>query len=229
MKWFVNQLPFYQYSLEQSHLVQLIRIVALKSMSTTGDIERANTRAVPVPKSSGASAGARQAQRYGKALFRRMIRLAKERNHKLIVVTTGWHKFAPADANEPTVAFMAIAEDFFRENGIALHDISRAVHGHAGFGASNISIVNDGHPNEQGAQIIADEAWRALVSYLQKSIAQMFGERSVGTSEVLRGNRFGLESVLQASPECRRCETVRKMKVAIACLFARATTQNRFT
>jgi lysophospholipase L1-like esterase len=166
LKLFLNDFFLYETLLEHSHLVQLARSVLLAQRRRVEDAEQLKFDGVPIPTSKGTPASAEQARRLGMALFGRLIQLSRKRNHKLIVLTTGWHRFAETDASEPTAAFIAVAPQFFRESNIEFHDISDAVFELAAGSTAGITIANDGHPNEEGARIIAEAAWKVLAPLL---------------------------------------------------------------
>src|SRR5262249_14232968 len=114
LKQFLNDFFLYETLLEHSHLVQRARSVVLTQRQRVEQehAEQLEVDGVPIPTSKGTPASAEQARRLGKALFGRLIQLSRKRNHKLIVLTTGWHRFAKTDTNEPTAAFMAVAPQF---------------------------------------------------------------------------------------------------------------------
>jgi hypothetical protein len=94
--------------------------------------------------------------------FRHLFELARDRDHKVIVLTTGWHKFGQPNPAEPTAAFMRIADQFFEENGIYFFDLSDEVYRQSHGTLAKIIIEGDFHPNESGARLISDVAWAAL-------------------------------------------------------------------
>ena len=166
LKSFMNSLPGYQYALEHSHLFQLMRVVALSQSRSELVREPGEFNASPVPRSVANTTRVDDSTRLAKALFLHLSRLARERQHKLIVLTTGWHKFGPDAPNEPTAAFMEIADQFFNENAIQFVDLSDEVYRRANGTTEDIIIKNDGHPNEQGALLISEVTWGVLSKLL---------------------------------------------------------------
>jgi hypothetical protein len=82
--------------------------------------------AIVIPRSIPDAASVESSTRTAKALFRHLFGLARDRDHKVIVRTTGWHKFGQPNPAEPTAAFMRIADQF--ENGIYFFDLSDEVY-----------------------------------------------------------------------------------------------------
>jgi hypothetical protein len=153
LKSTLKELPLFQAGLENSHLMQLARRAVLnKGVSAAGP-----ELAIPASMDSDPNV----ARAFGTLLFTRLSRLTKERGSRLVVVTTGWHRFG-TNPNEPTAAFISTAATLFRKLGVPYFDISDRVYERTGGSLTPISIAGDGHPNELGAEIIAEEAWRVL-------------------------------------------------------------------
>jgi hypothetical protein len=153
LKSVLKELPLFQAGLENSHLMQLARQAVLnKGVSAARPV-----LAIPASMDSDPNV----ARAFGTLLFTRLSRLAKERGSRLVVVTTGWHRFS-TNPKEPTAAFMSIAAALFRQLNVPYFDISDRVYERAGGSLTAISIAGDGHPNELGARLIAEEAWRVL-------------------------------------------------------------------
>lgn len=167
LKTVLNGIPFYDEALERSHLMQLLRRAVLRHTAPQAFARDGGHAPVPGSAENGPATGDKGRQ-LGEALFSRLIQLSHERNQRLLVLTTGWHRFKAASPHEPTSAFMAGARDFFRDRNIAFHDISDAVYERAGGTTSEIAIPGDGHPNEKGAQIIAEESWKVLSGLLSE-------------------------------------------------------------
>ncbi|MEO8315179.1 MAG: hypothetical protein ABI645_10325 [Pseudomonadota bacterium] len=165
LKRIVNSIPLYQIALENSHVLQLLRVVVLGSRHSESTGLPTEYDATPIPLSIGNDSEV--STQLAKELFRRMFRLSRERRHKLIVLTTGWHKFKAFEPSEPTAAFMKIADQFFRENGIHFTDLSPEVYEMSQGRVGSISIKNDGHPDEFGARLISCAAWGVLSNALK--------------------------------------------------------------
>jgi lysophospholipase L1-like esterase len=157
LKVLLNGLPGYQWLLEHSHLVQLLRNQAelLKKKSS-----RPERRPVSLgPGSANDVEDARRGKALGGALFQRLGAWCKERNVKLLVATTGWHKPPYADSSEPTEAFMSGADSLFSVLAVPFSDPSTNLRQRIGGDADKYIIQGDGHPNEAGAALIAEYAF----------------------------------------------------------------------
>ena len=164
LKVLLNGLPGYQWLLEHSHLVQLLRNQAER-------LRREPSGTVPRPESLGPgsekdSEAARRGKALGAALFRRLGAWCRERNVKLLVATTGWHKPPYADSSEPTKAFMSGAESLFSGLSVPFSDPSADLRRRMGGDSDKYIIHGDGHPNEAGAALIADYAFPFLEAHL---------------------------------------------------------------
>jgi hypothetical protein len=160
----MNGLPGYQWMLEHSHLVQLVRNqIELISKKPS---RRTQTPPSPGPDSAQAVESARRAKALGEALFRRLSAWCKERNVYLMVATTGWHKPPYADSLEPTRVFMSGAESFFSDLGVPFSDPSNVLRQRMGGDSGKYTIQGDGHPNEAGAALIAEHALPFVKSQL---------------------------------------------------------------
>jgi GDSL-like Lipase/Acylhydrolase family len=165
LKSFMNALPFYEFAIERSHLLQLMRFVAtmgIRPGAAPAELSSQWENAIVIPRSIPDAASVDSSTRMAKALFRHLFELARDRDHKVIVLTTGWHKFGQPNPAEPTAAFMRIADQFFEENGIYFFDLSDEVYRQSHGTLAKIIIEGDFHPNESGARLISDVAWAAL-------------------------------------------------------------------
>ena len=122
LKAVLNEIPFYGWVLEHSHLVQLIRqgILRIKYPASSEETGVApGHRADPVARGHAIS--------LGQALFRRLAEWCQLRGTTLVVTTTGWHQepyVVAQPADEPTRAFMSEAKVFFAAEGIPFYDPS---------------------------------------------------------------------------------------------------------
>ncbi|HJQ34802.1 MAG TPA: SGNH/GDSL hydrolase family protein [Pyrinomonadaceae bacterium] len=153
-KVLLNDLPGYQWLLEHSHLVQLLR-------NESESLRRKNSGAGQRPQSLGPGSeqnaeAARRGKALGAALFRRLGEWCRGRNVKLLVTTTGWHKPPYADSTEPTRAFMSGARTLFSELSVPFQDPSGDLRARMDGDADKYIIQGDGHPNEAGAALIAE-------------------------------------------------------------------------
>ncbi|MGU3496268.1 SGNH/GDSL hydrolase family protein [Xanthobacteraceae bacterium A53D] len=156
----LNALPFYNFVLEHSHLLALMRSV----------IQPVNERPgfVPdkmFPNSEMADATQRKdAVARGQALFRRLKDASDACGARLVVLYTGWEDPALASGDrDPTMLFLREAPAFFARNGIAYHDLSRTREMSAVIAnRPDYFIPADWHPNAQGADAIFRAAARTL-------------------------------------------------------------------
>lgn len=169
-KQFFNNLPFYQWFLEHSHLVQFFRVrFMIYFQRKHGDSRFID---MVVPASPDLATDPSWAQAYGRALFRRMKKLCDSRNVKLFVITTGFH-FMHHDSGkevDPTAAFMQEAKNIFKQEGILFKDISLEMQSAIGNNIEAFVIADDGHPNEAAHKLIAQNAWAWLGTKLHAVI-----------------------------------------------------------
>lgn len=159
-KRLVNHLPFYQWLLEHSHLVQFLRVRFLVYFQERhGD---ARFEEMIIPASNELQIQPDFARAYGHALFRRMQKWCSAHGAKLLVLTTGFHFLQKENPTEPTVAFMSQADEIFRHEAIPFKDISPAVERVVEGNLDSFIIPADGHPNASANRLIAELAWSWL-------------------------------------------------------------------
>lgn len=147
MKLLLNALPGYDWMLEHSHLAQLLR---------GGLHTPARNAEVPAPVRASA-AEQENAVRLAQALFLRLDEWCDAHGAKLLVTTTGYFvPLADPASFEPTRAFLAGADAFFAEHDIPFRDISPEFQRAVGERLDDYRIPDDGHPNERGAELVAD-------------------------------------------------------------------------
>ena len=95
--------------------------------------------------------------RLGEALFLRINQWCLQHHAKLLVVTTGFDAFYPADLHDPTKAFLTIAPAFFQKENIAFYDTAKPFK--KLIAGKIFQIPGDQHPNSVGAQAIANASW----------------------------------------------------------------------
>ncbi len=133
---------FYGFLLEHSHLLQLARVASISGL-------RAAPNLAPAPRNE---AQTRQDQEIARLLFHRMAAWCKARDIQLTVLTTGWPMFHYLWL-DPMMRGEGI---FFRD----LHDPVGVAFG--GRPASDFEIPAEGHPNADGARVVADVSWPIL-------------------------------------------------------------------
>jgi lysophospholipase L1-like esterase len=169
VKVLMNALPGYQFLLEHSHLVQLVRNVGVRYLISTPEVraeglskadESLDPRAFPLAR----------------ALFRRIKAWCGEHDVQLLVATYGFHRWYGEFLSQADRAFYGQAEQFFAEEGIPFGDVvgavSAAAPSYEGF------ITADGvHPNEAGHRLIAEAVWSWLEPELLRSTSVDVGSR----------------------------------------------------
>lgn len=149
-----NSIPGYDWIVQNSHLAQLSRRVAV-----------AGAR----PESPELEADSEQAVRIGRALFLRLKRWCDDNGVELLVTTTGWHKTDKGHNLAPlTDAFMSHAEKFFASEGIPYEDISKDLYTIFTMDLDSYIITGDGHPNEKANRLMAEHQWRFLKERLRR-------------------------------------------------------------
>ncbi len=164
LKAVLEKVPWYEFLLERSHLISLVRkaFLALQSENIAGgdglmDLTRG-------PASMDVK-DVEHAARLAFALSARLIEWVRMKGVDLLIVTTGWHR-PPYDDSEPTRAFLLQAGAWFAQRGIAFEDVSPVVQERLAENGSRSVIPGDGHPSVVGAAIIADAVWPAVHRFL---------------------------------------------------------------
>ncbi|MEW6387388.1 MAG: SGNH/GDSL hydrolase family protein [Thermodesulfobacteriota bacterium] len=153
----------YQWLLEHSHTIQLLR----KSYLFFQTREKEVDDAYPViPSSPEIKSEPVFAQTFGRALFRRLKSWCDAHGVSLMVLTTGNYQPQEALKFEPTMNFMAKAREIFQKEGIPYHDLSAEVSAIKRGREQELIIPRDAHPNEAGSEIIAAAAWKWLAPRL---------------------------------------------------------------
>jgi lysophospholipase L1-like esterase len=170
LKSFVNSLPFYEWLLENSHLVQFLRNIIL-GQAQAPSVQ--NKSSIPIPGSYDLQISQEEATNLGQTLFHRLKAWCDKHEVRLFVLTTGWHFKSEQEQEkyiEPTRAFMMKAEEIFQKENIPYHDITPEVLLTINGQLEDFVIPGDGHPNERGSKLIADRAWLWLAPHLKKML-----------------------------------------------------------
>ena len=172
LKRYTENIPLYAWMLEHSHFFSWFRSrlinIAMGQGKAKGSAPQASGE-LPVPSSEIVEKPIlEESQTLGQDLFIRMVKWCKQRDIPLVVLTTGWHFKFHKDPllNEPTIAFMNIAEGFFMQNEVPFHDLTLGVLNVMGDDYEEYVIIGDYHPNAKGAKLIADLAWVELKAKL---------------------------------------------------------------
>jgi hypothetical protein len=164
--------PPYNWLLEHSHLVQLIRNVGAFGPSR---LRKGGKVAAPTTVPTSTPEEIRYSVVLGRALFHRMHEWCSKRDIPLIVLTTGFDPDhgGPGDPvmNRPqTPAFLAIAAEFFKSEGIPYKDLSPDITKANGGDRRGLAIPNEGHANEKGNEMIALFAWPWLKPQIEAAV-----------------------------------------------------------
>lgn len=174
IKSFLNSIPLYHWLVDNSHLAQALRTVALSGgfrIACEGNDAISPEDRVVIPESSDEEVDVEVSRQLGKVLFRRLRAWCAENGVDLLVVTTGWFAFGDNNPAEPTTAFLEIADEFFYSEGIPYFDPTGLLMVQKE-NAHSFIWPGDGHPNEEGAQLIASSVWGwlrlELAGYVQR-------------------------------------------------------------
>ncbi len=157
LKDVANAIPGWGWLVEHSHLVQLLRGAAVGRPPAAAD---EGPPPAPDPDEPVLLAG---------ALFDRLHAWCDAREIDLVVLTTGFQDSPHFGAQRyPSLRFLASAPVFFEARSIPFSDLAPALLEAAGGSLESVSIPGDGHPNEEGARLMAELAWPALESHLAR-------------------------------------------------------------
>lgn len=154
LKMLIDRVPGYDWLLENSHLIQLIRNAAVrKSRAAKPDeppISLGNPGSpAPIADERTPLAG---------TLMARLKDWCEERNIQLLVLTTGWFEIT-------ALPWMTQITPIF---GHAFVDLSPGVLPAIRSEPAAYQFRSDGHPNPRGAGLIAAAAWPALEKALSE-------------------------------------------------------------
>jgi len=193
----LSSVPGYNWLLEHSHLAQCLRNVAVRAQTSgrenplwdageppAGAAGQNAPPPVVTPENDRRSKPAGQdpdrdhrARVMGQALFLRLDAWCRARNVPLWVATTGRPDMLPADGRgtpwghtEATMAFRAIAPEFFAARGIEYADLIPEVSAACGGDFRKLMIPGEGHPDEEGHRVIAAAAWPHLRGWLARAV-----------------------------------------------------------
>lgn len=106
--------------------------------------------------------------RYGEALFHRINLWCKQHHATLLVTTTGFNNRYAPNIHDPTKIFFSEAPAFFAKEGIPYHDIAKPFM--KAVEKKSFQIPHDGHPNQLGAKVIAEQTWPWLQQQLHSGV-----------------------------------------------------------
>lgn len=155
----IASLPGYSLLIEHSHAAQLVRQrIISSSMIDPNPTFDAGQLEAPLQLTE--------------TLFARLAEWCRSRGAVLLVTTSTLSEFTrDGEAQGPSTAFQQRAETVFSKLGVPYLSIARA-RGAAATSTESLQIPGDGHPNERGAEIIADTVWPWLRDHLQPVIVR---------------------------------------------------------
>jgi lysophospholipase L1-like esterase len=160
LKRLLNALPPYQWLLEHSHLLQLARSTFLLLGAPAHPPDGAVSEG---PRSVGLGVSRREAVALGRVLFARLRSWCDRRDVALWVATTGWYDASSDERDEPTRMFVSEASDVFAELRVPFEDLAPYVFEEKSASPDAYLVVGDPHPNERGARLVGEAAWRYFV------------------------------------------------------------------
>ena len=173
LKKLVNSIPGYQWLLEHSHLMQIIRTVILTRNSGGSGVEKeapykqaeapSKQAIVSAPMSVDLNVSGQKAIALGTNLFSHLKQWSEAHNATLLITTTGWHSIDAKTPEEPTKAFMSVADEYFKREDIPFVDISSSVSTKIVSNPEQYIIAGDGHPTESGHQLIGSTSWQLFI------------------------------------------------------------------
>ena len=164
LKDLANSIPGYRWLISHSHLLQLVRRALVPAPPSRAD---SGPTTAPEPDTPVL---------LGEALFRRLDAWCDEHGVPLIVLTTGFQDSSHfGERRYPSLRFLERAEPLFDELGVTYVDLEPGLLQRAS-SLDSISIPTDEHPNERGADLIAELAWPAI----EAELARVFEVRPHG-------------------------------------------------
>ncbi len=157
LKMIMDRVPAYDWLLENSHAVQLIRNAAVReSRTVVSDAMPAPAVGYAQPVSPAPEVDSRTP--LAKALVTRLKDWCEARNIRLLALTTGWIEAA----GRPWMS------QFSEVLGPAFVDLAHGVALVTRSEPAAYQFQSDGHPNARGAGLIAAAAWPALEKALSE-------------------------------------------------------------
>ena len=171
LKRLANAFPGYQFLLEHSHLLQLLRQFSLRAqLGAWNAADRPQAPAVIPSVAPDDPAVLKE-----NALLLRIAAWCRKHGTTLLVVTN-WPvdaKYTPVlpERNQHNLAFRAQAAQFLGARGIPFFDAGPAIGTQIGDDLDTYVIKNDSHPTETGAKAIAEAIWPWLEPRLREAVA----------------------------------------------------------
>ena len=170
LKKVINAIPFYEWLLNHSHFVQLMRNTYMNNKFKILNINDLTSHEAAAEKNdSNARVHADNNStevRLAKALFLRLKEWADSHEALLIVTTTGYHNPSPSEAetsNKYTKAFMSIAEEYFQSIDVPFIDVSPYIYSIMHEDIDKFRIIDDHHPNSLATDLISKSTWKYII------------------------------------------------------------------
>lgn len=170
-KMALNNVPLYQWLLEHSHVTQWFKIQMVTISLNKNTPENKGEEHMTIPKSSIKDPNLKSnAIEIGQELFGNINNWCIARNIPFVVLTTGWHFDYYSDEKNaaPESFFLDQSRQFFSENHIPFFEITPAIMKETEGNLDSFIINGDGHPNEDGAKLIAKHSWEKLHPIIEK-------------------------------------------------------------
>ncbi|MCI0560206.1 MAG: SGNH/GDSL hydrolase family protein [Nitrososphaera sp.] len=161
----IQALPFYGHLVSRSYLLDAVRSSYLALRYDGADGKLFEGPGMQNDETDTTTKKDIKAVTLARHIFERIIEWCRERDVTLIVVTTAWHN-PPYDGNNANELFMAEASQFFGTRQVKFFDGSPLLIDRKQDLKSPIYIEEDGHPNEEGARLIAEINWPFLKAQL---------------------------------------------------------------
>ena len=157
LKKLLQDNPIYSFLLDHSHLVQLLRRAAVVAHSAAARAQSTERRDEAKHISD---------EVFFRLLMHRMAAWCAQHGVQLTVLTTGW----------PEIDYPWL-DKVMKEEGVFFRDLGPAVAPPVKASFFDYAIKGDGHPNEEGARLIAAAAWPILEGRLSGLKSRALNEK----------------------------------------------------
>lgn len=166
----LGQKNWYRSLQAHSHLFNIIVKILWKKAyfkDLTHSFNHSNTH-VPIPNQEDFFLESDYSVHLGQKLLEQMDKWCVENECQLIITTTGFFQ-GDAESNHTSKLYSHILENpAFLPGSVLFYDNSPCLDSLTAGNLDGIRIPGDSHPNEQGAQLIADCTWSWFKEYLKK-------------------------------------------------------------
>lgn len=173
LKEIVNSIPLYNWLLERSHIINLLRKIMIAGYNNHKYTlkKSANTFTISHGTSMPSKRDSELAVKFAEKIFTSIKIYASREESKLFVVTTGWQGLTAKSDNSknPNIKFFKNAKNFFKNLKVPYIDSSKKLRSLKGnIPIHNFLIPMDGHPNKRGAELIYRSSVNEILDLLQK-------------------------------------------------------------